>query len=604
MRRPCVVTAAVVATLAFPASAPAAPKPPLGLTDCAPTQGVYACSGLVKTRDGVPLDATVVLPSKNARDLPLVDEIHGFGNSKYEYLDPASTAYTDNAFAWARDGYAVLDYTARGLWGSCGTPDSRAANPTACAAGYIHLADVRYEVRDSQYLIGRLVDSGFAAAGRIGVTGDSYGGGQSLMLAALRDRTMRPSGELVPWRTPAGKRLSIAAAAPVIPWSDLVSAAAPNGRVSATGVTGRRRATHPVGVEKATFVNAIFAAAQFATGPGQPIGEPFVPGRPMGFLAPTGTDPDADVAAWVSRTDQGEPYDDASARAIVAKLANYHSAYYIDPSHPPPPLFMSSGFTDDLFPVDETLRYANRTRRLHPHVPISLLYGDLGHQRAANKPAERRRLIVAIHRWFDYYLRRKGPAPRAGVTAYVETCPRSRPSLGPFHSRTFAGLSRRTLRFHSKPAQTVTSDGGDPAVGAAIDPVGGGGDSCKTTSAAKAPGTARYVLRKAKRRSFTLIGAPRLRARLKVQGAAPSSSQLDARLWDVAPGGTQVLVARGTYRPRNGANSWQLHPGAWRFRRGHSAVLELVGDDPPSARPSNDSFTIGVRNLRVSLPVR
>jgi hypothetical protein len=289
----------------------------------------------------------------------------------------------------------------------------------------------------------------------------------------------------------------------------------------------------------------------------------------------------------------------------VATLAKYHSAYYLDPSHPPPPLLMSSGFTDDLFPVDETLRYANRTRRLHPHVPISLLYGDLGHQRAANKPAERTRLIAAIHRWFDHYLRRMGPAPRSGATAFVETCPRSRASIGPFHARTFAGLSRRTLRARSKPVQTVTSDGGDPAVGAAIDPVGGGGDSCKETDPARAPGTGRYVLRKAKKRSFTLIGAPRLAAKLDVQGTAPSTSQLDARLWDVAPdGNSQVLVARGMYRPRTGANRWQLHPGAWRFERGHSAVLELLGDDPPFARPSNGTFTIGIRNLRVSLPVR
>ncbi len=117
---------------------------------------------------------------------------------KYEYLNPDETAYTDNAYAWARDGYAVLTYTARGLWGSCGTPEARLANPAACADGYIHLADIRYEVRDTQELIGRLVDDGAADPRRIGVTGDSYGGGQTLMLAALRDRVMLPDGSLVP----------------------------------------------------------------------------------------------------------------------------------------------------------------------------------------------------------------------------------------------------------------------------------------------------------------------------------------------------------------------------------------------------------------------
>ncbi|MEA2469976.1 MAG: hypothetical protein QOE38_975, partial [Thermoleophilaceae bacterium] len=141
-------------------ASPAAAAPPLGLSSCAPAQGVYQCSGLAATWDGVPLDTTVTLPAAGRAHLPLVVEIHGFGNSKYEYLDPASTAYTDNAYAWARAGYAVLTYTARGLWGSCGTPESRAASPAGCARGYIHLADTRYEVRDTQELIGRLVDQG------------------------------------------------------------------------------------------------------------------------------------------------------------------------------------------------------------------------------------------------------------------------------------------------------------------------------------------------------------------------------------------------------------------------------------------------------------
>jgi dienelactone hydrolase len=589
---------AVLGTLWVCPSAQAA-QPPLRLTDCGPAQGVYQCSGLVQTWDGVPLDTTVTLPSKSSKHLPVVAETHGFGNSKYEYLDPGSTAYTDNAFAWAKDGYAVLTYTARGLWGSCGTPEARAANPQPCAGGYIHLADVRYEVRDTQELLGRLIDQGYAAP-RIGVTGDSYGGGQSLMLAALRDRMMLPDGRLVPWRSPDGRRLQVGAAAPVIPWSDLISAAAPNGRVKANGITSRQEAQTPVGVEKASFVNGIAAAAQFATGPGQPVGEPFVPGRPMGFLAPAGTDPQADVLSWVARTNAGEPYTDSEAQTIIRLLTRYHSPYYIDPSRAPAPLLIASGFTDDLFPVDEALRFANRTRSLYPRNPLSLVFGDFGHQRAANKPAERSELLNRVHGWFDRYLRGRGTPPQ-GVTAYVQTCPRSLPSGGPFHAPTFAQLTHRQVHFAATGRQTVSSAGGDPAVAAAIDPVTGG-DSCVSTSAAAAPGTARYVLKRKGAPPFTLIGAPLLRADLVVSGAAPENAQLDARLWDVAPdGGSQRLVARGTYRP-GGGDSWQLHPGAWRFGRDHAAVLELVGSDAPYARPSNGVFEVEVRNLQANLP--
>jgi hypothetical protein len=595
---------AAVLALAITSSAGAATPAPLGLTDCGNTEGTYQCSGLARTWDGVPLDTTVTLPSPRARNLPLVVELHGFGNSKYEYLDPKSTAYTDNAYDWARDGYAVLTYTARGLWGSCGTPESRAANPVDCADGYIHLADARYEVRDTQTLIGRLVDEGVANAHRVGVTGDSYGGGQSFMLAALRNRVMRPSGKLVRWRSPKGAPLRIAAAAPVIPWTDLIYAAAPNGLTRATGITPRQASVSPVGVEKASFVNGIFAAAQTATGPGQPIGEPFIPGRPMGYLSPPGTNPEADVTAWVRRTDQGEPYKGSEVDFIVNQLRRYHSAYYINAGEPPAPLFVGSGFTDDLFPVDEALRFANRTAKRHPDSPMSMLFGDFGHQRASNKPRERTRLLNAIHAWFGHYLRGRSGRTRQGVTAYVDTCPRSAPSRGPFHARTFGALSDRSLRLESGKPQTVSSTGGDPSVAAAVDPVGGGGNACATVSSRPEPGTATYEL-KARRHTATVLGAPAIHARLAVGGANPANAQIAARLWDVSRDGTkQTLVARGTYRPHDGANSWQLHPASWRFAKGHTPRLELLGSDAPYARPSNGHFQVDVKRLRLRLPAQ
>lgn len=600
--------AAAVTAGYWGASAWAGTTAPLGLGDCRVAATVRLCDGLVATWDGVPLDTTVGLPAgaDPSAPLPLIVTTHGFGNSKYEFLNPAETAYTDNVQAWVRAGYAVLDFTARGLWGSCGTPEARAASPVGCARGNLHLADVRYEVRDTQELVGRLVDEGIADPQRLGATGDSYGGGQTLMLAALRDRMVLPDGTLVPWRSPRGTPLRLAAAAPVIPWSQLVATIAPNGRALLGQPVTDEELISPVGVFKPSIANAILAAAQNATGPGQPVGQPFVPGRPMGYIAPAGTDAQADVFGWVARSDLGEPYDDASARATIDTLTRFHSAYAIDHSVPPVPLFVGSGFTDDLFPVDETLRFTERTAREHPAVPVSVLLGDFGHQRASNKPDVRRLLLARVHAWMDHYVRGVGAAPPTGVTAMTQTCPRNRPSEGPFHARTAGGLANGHVRFTTNTAQTVSSVGGSPAASLAVDPVTGGGDGCAQTAAARGPGTADYDLPVATGAGTLLLGAPRVTARLVVRGAPPSTAQLQAHLWDVAPGGaTQRLVARGTLRPTGGGlDVFELHANGWRFEAGHAPRLELLGQDAPFARPSNGVFTVDVRSLALDLPVR
>jgi predicted acyl esterase len=94
-------------------------------------------------------------------------------------------------------------------------------------------------------------------------------------------------------------------------------------------------------------------------------------------------------------------------------------------------------------------------------------------------------------------------------------------------------------------------------------------------------------------------------ARLTTSGA-PGTTQIASRLWDVAPDGTsQTLVARGLYRPA-GENRevWELHANGWHFAKGHTAKLELLGADPPYARPSNGDFEIEVERLQLRLPVR
>jgi len=404
---------------------------------------------------------------------------------------------------------------------------------------------------------------------------------------------------------PRGTPLRIAGAAPVIPWTDLIYAIAPNGTTLTYAIPPAEAAGSPVGVLKTSLANAVFAATQFAIGPGQPVGEPFVPGRPIGFLVPPRVDPEADVTTWISRANAGPPYTDPLARSIVDTLTRHHSAYHIDSSRAPAPLFVASGFTDDIFPVDEATRFTNRTRRDHPGTPLSMLYGDFGHQRASNKAPDRRRLLDAVHAWLDHHVRGDGPAPPTGVTALTQTCPRGRPSDGPFTAPTLAGLSRGEVRFSSTEHRTVSPGGGDTRVGAAIDPAAGGGDACATTPAADQPLTATYRLPPAPAGGYTLLGAPTVVAALRLTGGS-DTAQIAARLWDVAPdGSSQTLVARGLYRPAGRPTEvFQLHPNGYRFGPGHVAKIELLGDDAPYGRPANAPSSVSVEEFELRMPVR
>jgi len=155
--------AGLLATLLIAPAAARADVKPFGTLNCAPQGGVRFCPGQsslgndqrIKSFDGVPLDADVALPASGDSNLPLVVLLHGWGGSKVGFSQMQ---------AWAARGYAVLSYTARGFNGSCGRPDNRLFDPAGCAAGWLHLADVRYEARDTQFLAGKLADQGLIDA--------------------------------------------------------------------------------------------------------------------------------------------------------------------------------------------------------------------------------------------------------------------------------------------------------------------------------------------------------------------------------------------------------------------------------------------------------
>jgi fermentation-respiration switch protein FrsA (DUF1100 family) len=559
-----------------------------GKVPCAEREGVRFCEGsvstLVESWDGAPIDVNVAMPATGDGPFPLIGVYHGWGGSKLGF---------GTLKGWAEQGYAVFTMSDRGWGNSCGgQSQSRITHAQACATkGYNHLMDTRYEVRDSQYLTSVLADEGVAAPRRIGATGGSYGGGITMALAALRNRIMLPDGSYAPWKSPKGLDMEIAATAPEIPWTDLAYSLVPTGRFLdyiADNPYGDR-----AGIMKQSFVSGLYGT-----------------GAATSNYAAPGQDEDADLHRWFALTNAGEPYDNNPLLLDATnELTTHHSSYYIDDSVKPAPILISNGWTDDLFPADEALRFYNRTKTNYPKARISMMFLDYGHQRGQNKAADVALLKGYQREWFEYYLKgdKRGKdrkAPFDGVRALTITCPKATPSVGPYKAATWKELSPGEVRFASAEPKTVAS-GGDPRVGQAFDPITGGG-ACAKTDGADQAGTATYRLPAATGDGYTLLGSPTI-----IAGLATVSpfSQVAVRLLDVAPDGTQTLVTRGLYRPDTAGTEtegvrqvFQLHPSGWHFAEGHVPKLEILTSDAPYGRVSNGQTPVTVSNLELRLP--
>ena len=100
-----------------------------------------------------------------------------------------------------------------------------------------------------------------------------------------------------------------------------------------------------------------------------------------------------------------------------------------------------------------------------------------------------------------------------------------------------------------------------------------------------------------------MLGLPTVRGQIVTKGRG---GFIAARLWDVHRG-EQVLVSRGVYRLRDNQRGnllFQLFGNGWRFARGHTAKLELLGNDPNFLRTSNFEFRVTFSRTRVDLPGR
>jgi fermentation-respiration switch protein FrsA (DUF1100 family) len=587
---------AVCAAL-FAVAAPtalAAPPNPFGHS-CADQNGVLFCPTAsldqrVPTWDGVPIDVDVTLPPTGNGPFPTIVMVHGLGQDKtiFESVNAAGDTadgtphvqrYHYNNVFYAQQGYAVVNLSQRGYGMSCGKPESRTS--PGCDRGWQHLDDQAYEAHDIQYLLGQLVDEGVSKAGALGVTGISYGGGMTNVLAYLKNRVRTPDGALIKWTSPKGTPLAINAAWSRWGWGDLTDALTPNGRFLETKKWKAGDGLKPPGIEKQSFVSGLYLVSA------------------ANFLAPQGADANADLTAAYNATNAGEPYGTAET-FIGGLLSNRKSPAGLFGSTPSP-MLVQNGWTDDLFPATQALMIYDDTNHGQKG-PVSLQLGDTGHGRGAVKANEEQYWNDQGASFFAAYLKKQGKPPAAGsVNAFTQTCPNTTPAGGPINASSWAKLHPGTFTIAGgKKAKTVTSSGGDPVAASVFDKVLGN-DPCPTTPAGKGTGTAVYTAKVKK--GFTLLGLPLVKATIATKG---NYGELAARLYDVT-GGQERLVTRGQYRLLNnqkGAITFQLNGNGYKFAKGHTVELEVLGQDPNYLRKSNGTFSFKLSKLTLSLPTR
>ena len=536
-----------------------------GLSCDGSTAQGYVCTGFLPSAlDGTLLDVTVAVPPGSGPH-PLVAVLHGWGGSK------GSDGYLADPLL--ADGNAVLRYSARGFGDSW---------------GQVNLSDVNVELADLRSMIGQVVDQGrlHLDADAVGVIGVSYGGGQTWLAAA------QPV-----FQSPRGAAVRIRAVVPIVPWSDLVYALAPNGRPEFS--------LAPPGSPKLSFINGLYFS-----------------GLRTSAERPYPNYPDY-LVAWHAWLDTMEPnLADPVYRQLVDGAAGYRSIwwqqnFWRDAAANRVPVFQVQGLTDDLFPLPEAKRMLLALKTVDPLYPIASYFGDIGHPRAANKSAERDYVVGLIRQWFAYYLHASGTEPEHVVRAAI-TRPRDQPfdPADVITVNTYDALASGSASKQFDGSVTLVNPVADPYAGFYWDPLVM--EASSELQPLPAPPDSAIV--EGSLGVFTvdvkdlsakgpLLIAGQPSVSLRATTIAPRV-QLNVRLIDVAPNGTRQLITRGTFLlegPTLGEPvpvTIPTYGNLWEARRNHTLRLEITNLDSPYLAPSRVPSVTQIDQVRLDLPTR
>ncbi|MGW4480576.1 alpha/beta fold hydrolase [Rhodococcus triatomae] len=509
----------------------------------------------------VQIDARLHLPDRTPA--PAVLLAHGFGGSK-ETLDAQANDL-------AADGFVVLTYSARGFGES---------------TGRITLNDPEREVADARVLIdwlaGRpevLLDA--AGDPRVGVTGASYGGALSLMLAGTDAR--------------------VDAVAAAITWNDLGRALFPNYGAPTTAPTPAAAGYAGRGVLKRGWAGIFFGAGVSGGGSNADAG-------PCGRFDP------AICLAYSPAAETGMPTTE------LMDLLRSHSPAAVAGGITAPTLLLQ-GEQDTLFGLDEA--DANARQIAASGTPVQVRWFPGGHDGGGDSGGSR----AAAARFLAEQLRATGDGDvDEQQTPFVFTVPgagsgdnqtyrrRTAPDY-PGVTPTAAATPQRRLTL-SGPPQTVDRPPG--ATPAAISSVPGIGAAANLLSAAGVasdlvsdpPGqTARFATEPLSE-ALTVTGTPTVS--LVVTTTAPANDGvLYAKLYDVSPQGRHLLPGGAVSAVRildsvpgqRVPMTVSLPAVAHQVAEGHHLELAITTTDQTYATPLTPArFTVELADTTLTVP--
>lgn len=549
-----------------------APVTPLVCQEPTGSRATYD-GDLVSAADNTTLDARLEVPGGTppSAGFPLVTLIHGYAGSK--------TGSGDIASKLLDDGYAVLRYSTRGFGQSW---------------GQVNLADLNLEIADLQSMIGRVMDDEkcHLDPNKVVITGASYGGGHSWL--SLVDPEFPTPSATNP------KTVHIVAVAPIAPWTDLFYSLLPNGRPN--------ESPQGFGGLKTSFVNGLYVSG-FRRNPARPY-----PNYPDYFMA---------WHAWLNITEPN-PFDPIWHR-MRDGIAGYRSIwwqqeFWNSTVHMRIPIFQVQGFTDDLFPLTEAKRMLIAINKKETDYPITSYFGDVGHPRASNKPAEINYIVDKLLRPWLTAIIRDGAPPKPKIYA-------SRTKLRgePFDPNDVLVVDRWDQLWIPPMVTKTWTDVPRPLVnpvtfaysGILWDPfVMEGAEQLKEY--AQTPPTSRFVStsyasykmtdRDWGGGSLTISGQPTVAVNAFVTG---HRVQLNVRLIDEG-GPADYLITRGTYtfEAGRGVEIGRLdiviptYGNYWTVSPAHRIRLEISNVDSPYLTPSREPSTTTISSVKLELPVR